>query len=315
MATIRLLHISDLHVSNFLDIRQISKWRVSGLSSTVRNFTFAPAYSQNKLNRFLSFLRKQSTTLDQIIITGDIATTGRRFDLDKAFRIIDGRIQPMGVDLCLLPGNHDRWVPHFKGQNSAIRSFGYDPGGTDFHSVFSSYWGPGDVRTTPIVKDNFRIAVVTADLSLRSAQDALVWKFVNKHGQGRVYDDILVELENATLSALDNDEPTIAVIWALHFPPFCPDIGSDMKIIDEKLLLDKAEELGVQIIVAGHSHVGNPYTAHPYQIDVFCAGTLTEIDPSENQFFIMELEDLDGSFRYKLENYEYDRLRRKFVRR
>jgi hypothetical protein len=57
-----------------------------------------------------------------------------------------------------------------------------------------------------------------------------------------------------------------------------------------------------------HSHVANPYTADPYQIDVICAGTLTEIDPSKNQFFIIELQDLDGNFRLQLENYEYDRL-------
>jgi 3',5'-cyclic AMP phosphodiesterase CpdA len=313
MTKIRLLHISDLHVSKYLNIRQISKWRLSALAN--KNFTFAPAYSQGKLNRFLAFLRKQTTLLDRIVITGDIATTGRSFDLHKAFNVVDGRIKPMGVDLCLLPGNHDRWVPYFKGHNSAIRSFGYDPGGTDFHSVFSSYWGLGDVKTIPIVKNNFRVVLVTADLSLRSAQDALIFKSINKHGQGRVYDDILVELEKATLSALENDEPTIAVIWAIHFPPFCPNIGSDLHLIDEKLLLDKADEMGVQIIMAGHSHVANPYTAHPYQIDVICAGTLTEFDPSQNQFFIIELEDLGGSFRPQLESYEYDRLQREFVRR
>ena len=122
MTTIRLLHISDLHVSKFLNIRQVSKWRVSELASTAQNFTFAPAYSQNKLNRFLSFLRKRAAALDAIIVTGDISTTGRSFDLDKAFTVVDERIKPVGVDLCLLPGNHDRWVPHFKGQNSAIRT-------------------------------------------------------------------------------------------------------------------------------------------------------------------------------------------------
>jgi 3',5'-cyclic AMP phosphodiesterase CpdA len=281
----------------------------------VQNYTFAPAYSQNKLNRFLGFLRRQTVPLDRIIITGDIATAGRRFDLDKALRVVDGSIKPMGVDLCLLPGNHDRWVPHRTGSQSAMWSVGYDPGGTDFHSVFSSFWGPGDVSTCSIVKNNFRVAVVTADFSLRSANHALPWKFINKHGQGRVYDDILIELENATLRALENDEQTIAVIWAIHFPPFCPNTASDMKLIDETLLLDKAEELGIQVIMAGHSHIADHYIARPYPIEVVCAGTLTEIDPSKNQFFIIELKDLGGSFRGQLENYEYDRLRRKFVRR
>ncbi|HKY42555.1 MAG TPA: metallophosphoesterase [Pyrinomonadaceae bacterium] len=314
MTKIRLLHISDLHISNYLNIRQISKWRLSELARTAQNFTFAPAYSNNKVNRFLAFLRNQAAPVDRIIITGDIATTGRSFDLEKAFTVIDGRLKPIDVDLCLLPGNHDRWVPHFKGHRSAIRSVGYDPGGTDFHTIFTSFWGPEDIRTTTIVKNNFKVVVVAADLSLRSARDALIWKFVNKHGQGRVYDDILEGLEKATLHSLGTDEQTTAVIWALHFPPFSPDIGADLRIIDEQLLLDKAEELGVRVILAGHSHVANHYTADPYQIEVICAGTLTEINPAKNQFFIIELEDLDGNFALQLENYEYDRLRRRFFR-
>jgi hypothetical protein len=179
--------------------------------------------------------------------------------------------------------------------------------------MFSGYWGPGDVRTFSISKGNLRVTVIAADFSLRFARHAETWKFVNKHGQGRVYEDILTTLESATLDAMNNSEMTTAVLWAVHFPPFCPDIGSDMRLIDEIQLLDKADELGVQIILAGHSHVANPYNASPYQTDVFCAGTLTEYNHPKNQFYIVSFEDLGGSYQVQLENYEYDRLRRRFI--
>jgi 3',5'-cyclic AMP phosphodiesterase CpdA len=83
----------------------------SALKSAIKHFTIAPAPSPTKLTRFLSFLRQHKETLDGVIITGDIATTGRIFDLQKAFTVIKDRIEPIGVDLCLLPGNHDRWMP------------------------------------------------------------------------------------------------------------------------------------------------------------------------------------------------------------
>lgn len=314
MATIRLLHISDLHICRFLNIRQISKRDRSALKAVIKHITFAPASSPGRLTQFLRFLRQKRETLDGVIITGDIATTGRNFDLQKASNVIKNRLDPIGVDLCLLPGNHDRWTPYRKGHDSAIFSIGYDPGGTDFHSIFSDYWGPGDVSTFPIQKGDFKVVTIAADLSLRSKRDAEVWRFINKHGQGKVYDDILVELEKATLHAIENSKGTLAVVWAIHFPPFCEDIASDMSLLNEKLLLEKADELGVSVILAGHSHVARPYRPVPYETDVFCAGTLTEYNHPKNQFFIISFEDMGGTYRVQLENYEYNRLKKRFTR-
>lgn len=315
MATIRLLHISDLHICEYLNLRQISKRDRSALKNAIRHFTVAPTSSPTKLTRFLSFFRRQKNTLDGVIITGDIATTGRIFDLQKAFTVIKNRIEPIGVDMCLLPGNHDRWTPYRKGHDSVIWSFGYDPGGTDFHSIFSSYWGPEDVRTFPIQKDSFKVVTIAADLSLRSARDAEICRFINKHGQGKVYDDILVKMEKATLHEIDNHKGTLAVVWAIHFPPFSEDISSDLRLLDEKLLLEKADELGVSVILAGHSHIGRPYRPLPYETDVFCAGTLTEYNHPKNQFFIISFEDEGGKYRVELDNYEYDRLTASFRKR
>ncbi len=314
MTTIRLLHVSDLHISKFLNIRQFTKGDRSAVRDGLTHFTVAPAHSPGTLTRFLSFVRQKRKLLDGIIITGDIATTGRAFDLKKALSVVQHRLNPIGINVALLPGNHDRWTPHRRGHDSAIMSFGYDPGGTVFHSIFSSYWGPGDVCSFTFAKDNLKVVAIAADLSLRTAQDAEIWRFINKHGQGKVYDDILNGLEKATLNALDNSEGTTAVLWAIHFPPLCENIASDMKLIGERMLLDKADELGVPIVLAGHSHVPSSYRALPFQTDVFCAGTLTEYNHTPNQFFMISVEDMGGDYRVQLDNYQYDRLKRSFIR-
>ena len=110
MTTIRLLHISDPHICRFLNVRQLSRRLSLGTvaKTLATNYTFAPKYSPKRLGCFLNFAQKRSSTLDGIILTGDIATTGRDFDLTTR--------------LSLLPGNHDRWVPYRKGKGSAIIS-------------------------------------------------------------------------------------------------------------------------------------------------------------------------------------------------
>lgn len=313
MATIRLLHISDPHISRFLNVRQLAKHM--SLRAAVSSFTFAPKYSRKRLVRFLSFLGTRRGTLDGIIMTGDIATTGRIFDLEKAFDTVKNRIKPIGVDLGLLPGNHDRWVPYRKGYDSAIFSLGYDPGGKDFHHLFSDFWGPGDVRTFRFRNDKFRVDVIAADLSLKRSKDAEIPKLINKHGQGRVYEGILKELETATVKAMNDAEFATVVLWAIHFPPYCPDIASNLRLIYEKNLIEKAEELGVPIILAGHSHVPRAYPIPTYELRVFCAGSLCEYNQARNNFFIITIETLGNDYSVQLENYEFDGFRRRFVRR
>jgi 3',5'-cyclic AMP phosphodiesterase CpdA len=311
MPTIRLLHASDLHVCQFLNLTQISKRRLANVMHTAKNYTFAPSYSPGKLSRFLSFLNQAKQSLDGIIMTGDIATTGRDFDLKRAFTIVTNRIVPLGLDLCLFPGNHDRWEP-YRNSSNALLSVGYEPGGRDFHKIFSSFWGPKDVQAMPFTKGTFSVVVVAADLSLRKPGDAQVPTLVNKHGQGRVYGDILDEMERVTLAAFDDN--ATAVVWAVHFPPFCPDIGSDMRLLLEQDLVQKAFQLGVVAILAGHSHVARPYPVLPYNVRVFCAGTATEHNPAKNHFFIISLNDAVAGCQVKLENYEFDGFQDRFVR-
>jgi 3',5'-cyclic AMP phosphodiesterase CpdA len=260
-------------------------------------------------------VRTRSDTLNGIIITGDIATTGRQFDLDRALEVVEKEIAPICLDLGVLPGNHDRWIPHRKGRNSALLSLGYDPGGKDFHATFRDFWGPGDVRTFRFFDDKFCVAVVAADLSLRESSHAGIPRIINKHGQGKAYEDVLTELENATLTAANDSEFKTVVVWAIHFPPYNPDIADDLRLIEEKELIDKAEWLGVSTILTGHSHIPRAYGIPTYQARVFCAGSVCEYNQSKNNFFIVTVEDLGNDYRVGLKNYEFDDFQRRFVKR
>jgi DNA repair exonuclease SbcCD nuclease subunit len=140
MATIRLLHASDLHISKFLNLKQLHKRQRSSVVDSLTHYTFAPVYSPRTLSRFLRFLRPRADSLDALVLTGDIATTGRTFDLEKAYSVVKTRLQPIGIDICLLPGNHDRWEPYRVGHNTALMSLGYNPGGREFHNVFGDFW-------------------------------------------------------------------------------------------------------------------------------------------------------------------------------
>lgn len=313
MATIRLLHISDPHICKFLGIRQLA--RDISIKKTLANHTFAGKYSPKKLSAFLRFIRRRKQTLDGLILTGDIATTGRDIDLKKSFEIVKNRIESIGIPLALLPGNHDRWVPYRRGQTSALLSLGYDPGGKEFHKVFSSFWGPGDVRTFDFSKDQFRVAVIAADLSLRTAKDAEPFRLVNKHGQGKAYNDVVDELEAKTLASTSDDDTPTVVIWAIHFPPYSPDIANDMRLLLEGDLIDRAQLLGIPLILAGHSHVPRAYPVLTKDVRVFCAGSVTEHGQSRNNLFIINIEHLGSSYSIGLEHYEYDDFRDRFVKK
>jgi 3',5'-cyclic AMP phosphodiesterase CpdA len=317
MTTIRILHASDFHICKYLNVRQMSKRALGNISDTLRNFTFAPSYCPYKLARFVRFVRRVKDSVDAIIITGDIATTGRRFDLEEALNAVH-EITAASVPVYLLPGNHDRWTPHRKGHYSAIRSLGYDPGGKDFHEVFGEFWEK-DVRSFRKAKDGFAVRIVAADFSLRQPDDCQfvddISKRINQHGQGKVHSDILQEMVNATSDLQSFDTENVVTIWAVHFPPMFPNIDSHLKLLGEDLLVERARELGVLAIVAGHTHEALPYPSPDRSFYVLCAGTLTEYSPSKNQFYIVSLEDSGNGCQVGLENYELDSKTDEFVRR
>src|SRR5947209_12696389 len=85
MASINLLHISDLHISKYPYVDQFHFWSAgTWLAKALKDGTFAASHCPSKLRALVLLVDRLRPTLDGIIITGDIATTGQDYDLAQA---------------------------------------------------------------------------------------------------------------------------------------------------------------------------------------------------------------------------------------
>jgi 3',5'-cyclic AMP phosphodiesterase CpdA len=284
MAVFRLLHISDLHFS--FEPRRLDA--LSRIRSGFRERQVLRALFRVRLNALFSshdldlaraiaeFAFRHRETLHGIIITGDLATTGMREDLDVAFNFITSpaavgvtstqrtpTLAASGLNVVLLPGNHDRYLSELGG-----------PGGTDFDEVFEEFWELGErVQSVVFEEEGTRqnLGIVCADFSLRYHSDAQVPKTMGRLGQGRVYqsvlDDLVVETER-----LRSNSPSIGIIWAVHFPPNAPGGTRSLGLIDGRNLVSSARDQGVRHILAGHIHADLTYMARNRPaISIHCA--------------------------------------------
>ena len=176
MPTVRLLHLSDLHVTAGTHWPPPSR--------------FDPAVLED-LARSAYFLRDH---YDALLISGDLGDTGEMVDLAPAFDFLYAGAQPSstpwlsarrkptlqgaGKPVFLLPGNHDRY-----------QSWpGATPAGTNFDTVFSRDWpvGIGGVHEIPLPDNrNPFLCLLFADFTLASSKQA-TWP-LGKWGQGYVY--------------------------------------------------------------------------------------------------------------------------------
>jgi hypothetical protein len=157
----------------------------------------------------------------------------------------------------ITPGNHNR----FKSATQRL------PGGTEFDTVFGSYWkkGWGGVQALTLFKSGAELSLISADMCLRTTREAptKVW------GQGMAYRDTLEKLLTMT-NAIRADYPHSGLIWILHFPPLLK-VESSLALRSASKVLDAAKAAGVKYIVAGHLHRDqeNKYDG----VDVICTGS------------------------------------------
>jgi 3',5'-cyclic AMP phosphodiesterase CpdA len=115
------------------------------------------SYDVTVLQRFTDFVYQQVArgSLDAVILTGDIATTGDPEELEKALEFFEAppdyrlgtqtfeqepTLAGVPIPIFLLPGNHDRYRT---GPGYAPGGVGYGPGGQQFDRIFERYWhGP-----------------------------------------------------------------------------------------------------------------------------------------------------------------------------
>jgi 3',5'-cyclic AMP phosphodiesterase CpdA len=312
MASVRILHASDLHIAKQENVTSPADRVTPGtLKSALFHRMFASSHDPAILQRLASFIHKESAKglLDAVILTGDIATTGATGDLEKAFEFIheaaDPRVPTQSArqkgkatlagankPIWLLPGNHDRY-------QSSIRRF-YVPGGLEFDRVFRRDWQGPVQRFPSIAKAGLTVTVIGADLNLqthRQSDRRLGWL-----GQG-LADPFLNQLEAATKQLTEAERQ--CVIWAVHFPPLYPNISPYLKLLDDNLLVARANACGIKAVLSGHTHSAVRYRKSPMRFDVLCAGTVSQsFAPEGNQFQIIEVSS-DASGNINIANEEY----------
>lgn len=314
MEKFRLIHISDLHLSvregwfNALS-RKGNRlgWALRNLYKG-KNIFYPSSFDSSLIQAVTSHLQKISDEIDALIISGDLATTGRDDDLNVAINSLNGQfpsswgafprqagILSMDFPTIIIPGNHDRYKV-----TTGL------PGNYRFESIFGKYWDAGQgisssefggnyVRSTVLRKGQETLIICCADFTLYGESDADVSAF-SYLGQGVVHSDRLGELQSETQALIGNsDYSDAAVIWVVHFPPYFKGLDPKLVLRLDERLINAAKAEGVTCILAGHTHNQRCYSVDGVRI--YCAGTVCSVDleyPGRNAFLDLEFEINEG---------------------
>lgn len=293
MPTLRILHLSDLHIANNRTFyRMIGK--VTNLLSV---------HNADALETLAEIVYSWRNDIDAILISGDIATTGAVVDLNRAIDFFntppnvsffpwlnykrEPTIQAFNKPIIIVPGNHDRFL-NISGWPGKL-----------FYKYFHSYWeeGPGGIQSYFLPdKTNPILAVISSDFSLNNISHA---SFPLGHlGQGRVYKKRLKKLIKKTRE-IYNVYPSCAIIWMIHFAPKLeyslkfknyqnnrlPNISKrllkvikteGLQLIGDDNLIKMAKKVKIKYIFCGHTHINDYYLVGKNKnICIHCAGTST----------------------------------------
>jgi 3',5'-cyclic AMP phosphodiesterase CpdA len=327
MATFRLLHISDLHFSvqpRRLDAlarvrRGFQQQQVLRALFQIRSGGLYSSHDPDLARALAEFALYNRQNLDGIVITGDLATTGLADDLDTARNYIDEpasigvstierapTLAAAGLNLCLLPGNHDRY-------SSELGA----PGGTEFDRVFSNYWETGSrIGSVIFGREGENLAIVCADFSLMDESHVYPRRVLGRFGQGRVYDNVLANLEAETndLRATHN---RIGIIWAVHFPPKPPRNQWPLRLIRGQKLVSSARRYGIHHMIAGHIHSDLTYEAGARPaVAIYCAHSACSMSFDEgNGFQVLKIDVAGSRVAISEEAYEWNDDECEFLRR
>jgi 3',5'-cyclic AMP phosphodiesterase CpdA len=321
LETFRFIHISDLHLAS--ESRRLNCFEEFSLCHPFngKRCFFAPSSYDvdiaEQVSRFIfEFANMKAEGLDFVVVTGDLATTGKEEDLKKAHDFIyappssgspwltaDG-FPTLGGSYSLppflvMPGNHDRFVDEY-----------LFPGGKAFDKVFSSYWPGGNLASYKISKTNGAesLFLVLCDFTLEALNDAD--PFLGYLGQGRVYDSRLDDLVAATKEI---GAPNIQnIIWGMHFTPAYTGKYS-LQLQDHDKLLQAANKLNVNLVLSGHIHKAFSITNN--SVEIHATGSATVFTTrDENILTYYEVDVLNNKINaLRRTDYQWNRLAKDFL--
>ncbi|TIR15329.1 MAG: metallophosphoesterase [Mesorhizobium sp.] len=322
MVRFRLLHLSDFHFGRNADVTNlihraalnfegISDVDIDKLVPRSPKQSLIKPTSHDTLAAFgvAKFCYEQKDNYDAVIVTGDLATTGRRADIQFASDFISKRYSESFFDFTgtkyslagnekdcfVIPGNHDRYTS----------TLGGGPGSVEFDNIFKIFPGASRVYSKILRKKGGSCGLVFADFSLKKRRDVKTAQLAGAEllkgifGRGNVYNDVLSDLKAET-TRLRHVEPGVCIIWAIHFAPY--DVGDSLEFQDYPKLLAAAKELNVRLLLCGHTHTRSLQNWDG--IHIVCAGTACAND--ENPTHLLHIVDIrldQGRMKLKHEDY------------
>ena len=306
MARFRLLQISDLHITvppEDLDLGGQTVW----LSTQ----GWYPSRARRLvLEGVAELVAKLRYSFDALVLSGDLADDGDRRNLETALEFlelpsrqngdsytVDG-VPTLGYSLrfdqrsvFIVPGNHDRFD-----QIARI------PGGTEFDSVFKSYWEKGvcGVQSMTIRKSGEVLALIGADFCLRSMRKAPIGVWGRGLAEKTTIDALVAET-NATRER----EGQVGIIWILHLPPLL-NVERKLKLWNAQAVIDAASACNVNHILAGHLHRMEAVTYN--KVEVICVASAASelLIVYGNWIRLLEIDVNSSQVRLRSRNYEYD---------
>lgn len=315
----KFVHLSDLHFSvvpshiNPLDHQDKTRlYKAAWIYEQKRQgkpWSLPTTFERDVAVVLAGDLKKRVLTnsLDGIIVTGDLATTGNDRDISVAKSFLTGTLGPEFVlpelasgfmnfydtlPVIVLPGNHDRYTENFLGRSKSFEG----------NSAFTPSWDGGFNHINKVIADNnsdrLRYAIferdseklifIQADFSLERWGDASAFNGISGIlGQGLAYRKVIKALKKLT-ARLQKDFSCESVVWLCHFPPeveddkICP---RNMELLCGNRLSKAASESKVAYILAGHVHHHINYS--PINgVEVICTASATDPvgTPSFNEF-------------------------------
>ena len=269
---------------------------------------------------------------DAVLLTGDMAATGNKADLQAAHNFINlpprlGSWLTMAEEptlefgaghIKLLPGNHDRY-------RKASR-----PGGTEFDKLFRAaprhYWRhkQGFALVHTLKRGNAMVQIWAMDFTLRRGDPGVMHYFhPGKYGQGRVQRDILYgakgspakpDATSLVQQSIDErvkakkNKRELVTIWAMHFDPTSTD--PDLQLLDSRELIEATERAGVSAILCGHTHESK-VKALTSTTTVFACGSTAQANNEQNDFQVLGIDvpGAGGPATFRVTWYRYGAIR------